>query len=370
MKVSNGKMTKKQQTKSASNGGGNGNGNGNGHGKNGNGNGNGHGKNGNGAKAKVGYEDRDRMSAAAQGHLLQIYPDLRQFGGVLAGKGEGGFDAGSLHGPIQLEISSSVNIPHILEIPITRVAVANETLAANQDANQTMGSKWIVNYALFFTPISVNPFWADKTGLTNSDLARFWDDCIHIFDNDASATRPMLAVRKLVIAKHASKRGDCSPMLLRELINIQQRVGEPQSYSDFEVTIGASPTPSVELFVIDLVPGMSAEHVMAGLPMDAVVGNRWDAWLIWEAIRSNPNGDPDNANHPRVDSHTHKCFVTDVCLKRKIRNRLTMVHGADIYVREGSVLSLNRKVAYDHLGLHAPPPMDDAGDEAGADAMT
>jgi len=343
----------------------NGNGNGNGNGKNGNG------KNGNGAKAKVGYEDRDRMSAAAQGHLLQIYPDLRLFGGVLAGKGEGGYDAGSVHGPIQLEITNSVNIPHILEVPITRVAVANETLAANQDANQTMGSKWIVDYALFFTPISVNPFWADKSGMTNGDLGRCFDDFLHIFDNDASATRPMLAVRKLIIAKHASKRGDCSPALLRELINIQQRVPDPQSYSDFDVVVGASPTPNVELFVIDLHPEMSAAHVMAGLAEDAVIGNRWDAWLIWEAIRSNPNGDPDNANHPRVNSYTHKCFVTDVCLKRKIRNRLTMVHGVDIYVREGSVLSLNRKVAYDHLGLHAPPPpSDDAEDEAGDDAVS
>jgi len=367
MKVSDETMTKKQTTKSASNGGGNGNGNGHGHGKNGNGNG--HGKNGNGAKAKVGWQDRERISAAAQAHLLQLYPDLRLFGGVLAGK-EGGYDAGSLHGPIQLERSNSVNIPHILEVPITRVAVANETLAANQDANQTMGSKWIVDYALFFTPMSVNPFWADKSGLTNDDLRRFWDDCLHMFDNDASATRPMMAVRKLVIAKHASKRGDCAPILLRELINIQQRTNEPQSYSDFEITIGASPTPHVEMFVIDIAPDMSIDHVMAGLPADAVVGNRWDAWLIWEAIGSNPNGDPDNANHPRVNSYTHKCFVTDVCLKRKIRNRLTMVHGADIYVREGSVLSLNRKVAYDHLGLHAPPPMDDAGDEAGADAMS
>lgn len=344
------------------------------HAKDGNGeNDNGkNGKNGNGGKSKVGWKDRDTMSADAQAELIRMYADLRLFGGVLAGKGEGGYDAGSLHGPIQLEITNSVNIPHILEVPITRVAVANETLANNQDANQTMGSKWIVDYALFFTPISINPFWADKSGMTNRDLGRFFDDCLHMFDNDASATRPMLAVRKLIIARHVSKRGDCPPILLRELINIQQRVNEPQSYGDFEVTVGASPTPNVEIFVIDLQPEMSVTHVMAGLADDAIIGNRWDAWLIWEAIRSNPNGDPDNANHPRVNSYTHKCFVTDVCLKRKIRDRLTMVHGMDIYVRKGSVLSLNRKVAYDHLGLHAPPPQveGDAGDDVGDAEMS
>ena len=360
-------MTK--QTKSAGQTKTNGNGNGNGNGKNGNGNG----KNGNG-KSK-GWEERARTVGAAQSRLCQMFVDLRLFGGTLAGgRDDGGYNAGSATGPIQMKISDSVNIPHITEYAITRVAIANEALAESRDANQTMGRKAIANYALFCTEVYVDPFRADVTGLTNRDLGRFWDDLLHLFDHDASASRPSMNVRKLIIAKHQSKRGDCPTHVLDAQIRIQPRVQEPQNYDDFEVTVGTSPTPNVELFVIEPWPEPEAAiaRVMAGLAEDAVIGNRYKAWLIWEAIQSNPNGDPDNANHPRVSANTHRCEVTDVCLKRKVRNRLVMVHGLDIYVREGSVLSLNRKTAYDDLGLNAPPPPsgDDAADDDSDDAVS
>lgn len=344
------------------------NGNGNGHVTNGNGNGNGHATNGNGngKKPKPKHDDRDRLRDTIRQQLAKTYIDVRQFGAVLNGDRVEGYDAGKLQGPVQVHISNSVNAPEVQDLTITRVAVANEKLANSQDASRTMGNKWIVAYALFPTAITVNPFWADKSGMTHSDLMRFFDDLLHIFDNDASAARPEMNVRKLIIAKHRSKRGDCPSYVLSDLINIQQKVKSPRSYNDFDINIAPSPTPNVELFVVDPWPLTSISNLLFPTPLadDAEIANRYNVWLIWEAIRSNPNGDPDNGNRPRIDAITHQCLVTDVCLKRKIRNRLAMVHNLPIYIEEDAVLSLKRKDAYDTLGI--PPEataMPDSDDE-------
>ena len=351
-----------------------GNGNGNGHGNGNNGNGNGNGSNGDDKAGKA--AEQARVLAAVRTKLCAMFTDVRQFGAVMSGgKKEGGWDGGSFTGPIQLEISASVNIPHVTEYGITRVAIANEALSESRDANQTMGNKFVVDYALFNTRIHIDPYRADEMGLTYLDARRFFGDALCMFDNDTSAARPSMHVRMAIIAKHKSKLGDCKPFILDKLINIQQKTADPQSYEDFAITIGPSPTPDVEMFVIEPWPGAEAsiDRVMAGLAEDAVVGNRWDMWVIWEAIKSNPNGDPDNANHPRMNAATHRCEVTDMCLKRKIRDRLVRIHGLEIYVGRGSVLSLNRKRAYDDLGLHTPPPPpsgDDAADDDGDDAVS
>ena len=51
-----------------------------------------------------------------------------------------------------------------------------------------------------------------------------------------------------------------------------------------------------------------------------VIKNRYEFTVIFEAENSNPNGDPDAGNMPRVDPETSIGLVTDVCLKRKILN--------------------------------------------------
>lgn len=365
---------KKSPSQSHAKGNGNGNGNGNGHG-NGN-NGNGHGSNGDDKADKA--AEQARVLAAVRSKLCALYTDVRLFGAVMSGgKKEGGWNGGSFTGPVQFEISASVNIPHVTEYGITRVAIANEALSESRDANQTMGNKFVADYVLFNTQAHVDPYLADKTCMTYLDLRRLVGDSVNMFNNDVSAARPSMRVRKVVVFKHKSKLGDCPPYVLEKLINIQQTTADPQRYEDFDITIAPSPTPDVETFVFEPwpAPDASIDRMMAGLAENAVVANRWDMAVIWEAIRSNPNGDPDNANHPRVNAATHRCEVTDMCLKRKIRDRLVMIHGLEIYVRRGSVLSLNRKRAYDELGLNAPPPPpidDDADDddEAGDDAVS
>lgn len=87
--------------------------------------------------------------------------------------------------------------------------------------------------------------------------------------------------------------------------------------------------------------------------MPAPIANRYDFVLFFDVKDGNPNGDPDAANMPRVDPETGNGLVTDVALKRKVRNYVGLKHGNAppnaIYVRAGVVLQEQRKAAYEGL---------------------
>lgn len=72
------------------------------------------------------------------------------------------------------------------------------------------------------------------------------------------------------------------------------------------------------------------------------IESRVDFILVFSVDNANPNGDPGYDNRPRMDAYTRHGFVTDVCLKRKIRNRVEMIkelaNGYDIWVRSGTYL--------------------------------
>ncbi len=83
--------------------------------------------------------------------------------------------------------------------------------------------------------------------------------------------------------------------------------------------------------------------------------NRYEFVLLYDVENGNPNGDPDAGNMPRIDPETGFGIVTDVCLKRKIRNYVEMVKGDApgyrIYVKEGIPLNANHREAYLAVGL-------------------
>lgn len=78
--------------------------------------------------------------------------------------------------------------------------------------------------------------------------------------------------------------------------------------------------------------------------------NRYDFVYFFDVTDGNPNGDPDAGNLPRVDPETGHGLVTDVCLKRKIRNYVGLVRGEEppyeIYVKEKAVLNQQHDRAY------------------------
>ena len=85
------------------------------------------------------------------------------------------------------------------------------------------------------------------------------------------------------------------------------------------------------------------------------ITNRYDFVLLFDVKDGNPNGDPDAGNLPRVDAETGRGLVTDVSLKRKVRNFVGLTKGEqppfDIYVKEKAILTQQQEKAYLALGL-------------------
>jgi len=83
-------------------------------------------------------------------------------------------------------------------------------------------------------------------------------------------------------------------------------------------------------------------------------GLRHDFVLLFDVKDGNPNGDPDAGNLPRIDPETMQGLVTDVCLKRKIRDWVDINYGKEtrmkIYVQHHGVLNAQHQRAYDALG--------------------
>jgi CRISPR-associated protein Csd2 len=83
------------------------------------------------------------------------------------------------------------------------------------------------------------------------------------------------------------------------------------------------------------------------------IKNRYDFTLIFDVKDGNPNGDPDAGNLPRVDAESGGGLVTDVCLKRKVRNYVEMTKSGapyEIYVKEKAVLNQQHERAYKAIG--------------------
>ena len=86
--------------------------------------------------------------------------------------------------------------------------------------------------------------------------------------------------------------------------------------------------------------------------MSASIQNRYDFVIFFDVKDGNPNGDPDAGNLPRIDPETGHGLVTDVCLKRKVRNYVQLAKGSaapfDIFVKEKAVLNSLIEEAHEH----------------------
>ncbi len=89
--------------------------------------------------------------------------------------------------------------------------------------------------------------------------------------------------------------------------------------------------------------------------MSNLIQNRYEFVYLFDVENGNPNGDPDAGNMPRIDPETSFGIVTDVCLKRKIRNFVQMTKEDkppySIYIKEKAILTNQQKQAYDALKL-------------------
>ena len=84
--------------------------------------------------------------------------------------------------------------------------------------------------------------------------------------------------------------------------------------------------------------------------------NKIDFLILFDVTDANPNGDPDAGNLPRMDAESGHGLITDVCLKRKVRNFIQLTKdgepGYEIYVKEKAILNNQQNRAYVALEIN------------------
>ena len=191
--------------------------------------------------AKKSDPDIDRR---LRDYMCKNYFDIRTFGAVMTTFVKGALNCGQVRGPVQIGFARSVDPIVPQEVTITRVAITTEADAENKATE--MGRKHIVPYALYRADGFISANLARRvTHFSEDDLELLWNAVINMFENDHSAARGKMAVRKLIIFKHDSELGNAPSHRTLGLVSVKRRDGieVARSYEDYEVTVNEAACP-------------------------------------------------------------------------------------------------------------------------------
>lgn len=164
--------------------------------------------------------------------------DIRTFGAVMTTFVKDKLNCGQVRGPVQLSFARSVDPILPQEITVTRVAITTEADAEKKGTE--MGRKYVVPYALYRAEGYVSANLARKvTGFSDADLELLWEAILNMFENDHSAARGKMAVRKLIIFKHESELGCAPAHKLFDGVQVTHKDGVkvPRNYTDYEIKL-------------------------------------------------------------------------------------------------------------------------------------
>ena len=170
--------------------------------------------------------------------MCQNFFDIRTFGAVMTTFVKANLNCGQVRGPVQLGFAKSIDPILPQEVTITRVAITTESDAERKGTE--MGRKYIVPYGLYRVEGYVSANLARKvTGFSEEDLNLLWKAILNMFENDHSAARGKMAVRKLIVFKHNSELGCAPAHKLFDAVRVEKKDGVeiPRSYSDYEVAV-------------------------------------------------------------------------------------------------------------------------------------
>ena len=170
--------------------------------------------------------------------MCRNFFDIRTFGAVMTTFVKANLNCGQIRGPVQFGFAKSVDPIVPQEVTITRVAITTESDAEKKGTE--MGRKYIVPYGLYRAEGYISTNLARKvTGFSEDDLELLWQAILNMFENDRSAARGKMAVRKLVIFKHDSELGCAPAYKLFESVKVEKKQGVeiPRSYSDYEIKL-------------------------------------------------------------------------------------------------------------------------------------
>jgi CRISPR-associated protein Csd2 len=148
---------------------------------------------------------------AARKWMCQNFYDVRTFGAVMST----GANAGQVRGPVQISFARSVDPVYPSEVTITRMATADEAKGAkssveienwekeqDEDTLRTMGRKSLIPYGLYIAKGFISAHLAAGTGFSDEDLELFWEALLGMYDHDRSASKGLMATRKLIVFRH------------------------------------------------------------------------------------------------------------------------------------------------------------------------
>lgn len=179
----------------------------------------------------------------ARDYMCKNYFDVRAFGAVMS---TGDSPCGIVRGPVQINFARSVSPVNIQDITITRQAKTTED---RMDRGETeMGRKSFIPYGLYRAEGYVSASLANKvTDLDENDLELLWSAIINMFEDDHSAARGKMCMRKLYVFKHENVLGCCPSHLLFDKITIDPLTAVPRSFKDYKITVDREMPSGVEL---------------------------------------------------------------------------------------------------------------------------
>ena len=189
-------------------------------------------------KLKEAKKKDEHLDEKIRDFMCSNFYDIRTFGAVMTTFTKGALNCGQVRGPVQLGFARSIDPILPQEVTITRVAITTEADAEKK--NTEMGRKYIVPYGLYRAEGYVSANLARKTtGFSEEDLELLWTAILNMFENDHSAAHGKMAVRELIIFKHASELGNAASYKLFDAVTVKKvdGVAVPRKFSDYTVTV-------------------------------------------------------------------------------------------------------------------------------------
>lgn len=180
----------------------------------------------------------------AREYMCRNYFDVRTFGAVMS---TGDDPCGIVRGPVQINFARSVSPVNIQDIAITRQA--RTTLERKETGDTEIGRKSFIPYALYRAEGYVSAALANKlTDLSDEDLDLLWSAITNMFEDDHSAARGKMCMRKLYIFKHDNVLGCCPSHILFDKITIKEKEQVlPRAFNDYTVEVDTDMPEGVEL---------------------------------------------------------------------------------------------------------------------------
>ncbi len=168
----------------------------------------------------------------AKNYMCKNYFDVRAFGAVMS---TGENPCGIVRGPVQINFAKSISPVNIQDITITRQARTTEDRTKTGDTE--MGRKSIIPYGLYRAEGYISAPLAEKTGLTEQDVELIWKAIINMFENDHSAARGKMCMRKLIVFKHENPLGNAPSHILFDKVTVSPNNTPARKITDYDILI-------------------------------------------------------------------------------------------------------------------------------------